>query len=469
MIMTGNHAEDSAAVRERLNPDASFDIIGRNIVIGERSASFYFVDGFIKDGVFEKVLQYLLDLQKEDVAKVSDMYGFAERYMPYVEADVELDVDKAVTAVLSGQTLLLCDGMIGGLLIDARTYPMRGVDQPEKDRVLRGARDGFVETLVMNTALIRRRIRDTALRVEYLQIGKSSKVDIALVYMDGVADKKMVDTVRKKLSSVKLRGISMTQEALSEALIDYSWFNPLPKIKFSERPDYTSACVLEGRIAVVMDNTPSAMILPTGFTDFLKEADDYYFPPITGSYIRFVRILLSFLTVFMTPLFLYFINNPDVLPDWLQFINIAYPVIMPPFFQFLILELLIDTLRLASTNTPSMMSTALGVIGGLLLSEFSIQSGWFAAEVILYMAFVSITSYAQPSFEMGYAQKFFRILTLILTQLFGLWGLGAGFIIFIVSMCITKTINGNSYFYPVIPFNAQDFKRMFLRRKLKNR
>lgn len=469
MILTGNHAEDSTAVRKILCPDASFDLVARNIVIGEKSASFYFVDGFIKDSIFEKVLQYLLSLKQEDMARVSDMYGFAERYMPYVEANVELDASKAVTGILSGQTLLLIDGMIGGLLIDARTYPMRSIDQPEKDRVLRGARDGFVETMVMNTALIRRRIRDEALRVEHLQVGSSSKIDLAVVYMEDIADKRTVEMIKRKLSSIKIKGISMTQEAISEAIIDYSWFNPLPKIKFSERPDYTSACVLEGRIAVVMDNTPSVMILPTGITDFLKEADDYYFPPITGSYIKTVRILLSFMTVFLTPLFLYFINNPGVLPDSLSFITIANPVKMPPFFQFLIMELLIDTLRLATTNTPSMMSTALGIIGGLLLSEFSIQSGWFATEIILYMAFVSITSYAQPSFEMGYAQKFFRIICLVLTQLFGLWGLLAGGIFMIITMCLTKTVTGKGYFYPIIPFNGKDLRRMFFRRKLKNR
>lgn len=469
MILKGNHAEDSAAVCALLQPDQSFDILSRSITIGERAASFYCIDGFIKDGVFEKVLQFLLTLKKEQVAQISDMYAFAKRFMPYVEADTEIEVEKAVTGVLSGQTLILIDGMLGGLMVDARTYPMRSIDQPEKDRVLRGARDGFVETLVMNTALIRRRIRDEALRVKYLQIGTSSKVDLAVMYMEGLADQKTVELVEKKLKAIKIRGISMTQEAISEAMIDYHWLNPWPKIKYSERPDYTSACLLEGRVVVVMDNTPSVMILPTGITDFLKEADDYYFPPITGSYLKTVRLLLSFLTVFLTPIFLYLLNHPGLIPPQLAFINIAEPVVMPPFFQFLVLEVLIDTLRLASTNTPSMMSTALGIIGGLLLSEFSIQSGWFATEIILYMAFVAITSYAQPSFEMGYAQKFFRVLTLILTNYFGLWGLIGGFLFMLLTLIFTKTITGKGYFYPIIPFHAGDFRRMFLRRKLKNR
>lgn len=468
MILTGNQAEDREIIRGKLMPDVSFDLVARDIIIGEKTASIYFVDGFMKDSVFEKVLQYLLDLTPEKLRGIHDMYNFSERYMPYVEADVQMDVDTMITGVLSGQTLLTIDGFMQGLMIDARTYPMRGIEQPEKDKVLRGARDGFVETMVMNTAMIRRRIRDASLRVETMQVGKVSKVDLAIVYMDGVADQKMVENIKKKLKNIKISSISMTQEAITEAVIPYNWLNPFPKVKFSERPDYTSACIMNGRVVIVMDNSPSVIILPTGFVDFMREADDYYFPPLTGSYLKTTRLFITIMTVYLTPVFLFLLNNPSLIPESLSFINIVNPVVMPILAQFLLLEIVIDSLRLASTNTPSMMSNAMGIIGGLLLSEFAIQSEWFAPEIILYMAFVSIASYAQPSFEMGYALKFFRIFFLILTQIFGLWGLGAGTIIMLLTLIFTKTLTGNGYFYPVIPFNWKDFKLIFIRKKLKN-
>ena len=277
-----------------------------------------------------------------------------------------------------------------------------------------------------------------------------------------------MEKVRKKLQSIRVDSVSMTQEAICEAAVDYHWINPFPKVKFSERPDYTAACVMEGRIAVVIDNSPSVMILPVCFADFMKEADDYYFPPLTSSYLKIARILISLMTVFLPPIFLYLLNHEELIPPSFEFIKIVEPVVMPVLAQFLLLELVIDTLRLASTNTPNMMSNAMGIIGGLLLSDFAIQSGWFAAEIILYMAFVAISSYAQPSFEMGYAFKFFRVLMLILTQLFGLWGLLGGAILMLISLICTETFTGKGYFYPIIPFNATDFRKMFIRRKLKN-
>ncbi len=468
MQLTGRQAEDREIIRGQLHPDESFDLVARDIVIGERPASFYFVDGFMKDGVFEKVLQFLIGLTADQLQTTPDMDQFAQRFMPYVEADVEPDVDKMITGVLSGQTLILIDGMPDGLLVDARTYPMRGVEPPEKEKVLRGSRDGFVETLVMNTAMIRRRIRDCALRVQHMQVGGMSRVDVALVYIDGLAHPQEVEKVRKKLQSIRVDSVSMTQEAICEAAVDYHWINPFPKVKFSERPDYTAACVMEGRIAVVIDNSPSVMILPVCFADFMKEADDYYFPPLTSSYLKIARILISLMTVFLPPIFLYLLNHEELIPPSFEFIKIVEPVVMPVLAQFLLLELVIDTLRLASTNTPNMMSNAMGIIGGLLLSDFAIQSGWFAAEIILYMAFVAISSYAQPSFEMGYAFKFFRVLMLILTQLFGLWGLLGGAILMLISLICTETFTGKGYFYPIIPFNATDFRKMFIRRKLKN-
>ncbi len=466
--MTKNIKADVAAFDRLVGASENFDVVRRDLILAERTAALFFVDGFLKDEVFEKVMEFLFKLKKSDIKHITDMQTFSTQFMPYVEAGWSADLQALATGLLSGVAVLFIEGFADALMIDARTYPVRSIEEPEKDKSLRGSRDSFVETLILNTAMVRRRIRDPRLRMEYHQIGTGSKVDVAISYIAGQTDEKVLQKLRQRLKGVRLNGISMTTQALTEALVPSFFLNPFPKIRFTERPDYASACILEGRIVLIMDNAPSVMIFATSLFDFSKEIDDYYFPPLTGTFVRTVRLFVSLLTVFLTPLALYFLERPWLLPRGWEFLQISQPVQLPLILQFLILELLIDGLRLASVNTPSSLSNSLGIIGGLLLSEFAIQVGWFSTESILYMSFVAITGYSQPSFEMGYAMKFGRTLLLILTHFWGLWGLGGGTLLLFGTILTTKTLSGRGYFYPVIPFNLKDFVRIFVRPRVKN-
>lgn len=448
---------------ERLKPNESFDLIKRHLIVAERRAVLYFIDGFIKDELFEKMLEFLFKQTPKTLSGIRTMEQFHLDKMPYVEVDFTYDTDAAVTAVLSGPAVLLIDGIEGALLIDTRTYPVRSIEEPQKDRSLRGSRDGFVETLIFNTALIRRRIRTENLRMEYLQVGKRTKLDLAIAYVDGLADKKTLEILRKKLKGLQLNNISMTQQALAEALVPNNFFNPFPKFKFTERPDYASACLLDGKIVVVLDNSPSVMVLPTSFGDFFREIDDYYFMPIVGTYTRILRAVVGILTVIGAPIYLLFVNNSTLAPEWLRYLLPDSTGTVSIFVQFLILEFVVDGLRLASLNTPDALSNSLGVIGGLLLSEFAINAGWFVNEAILYMAFVSIASYSLPSFEMAYALKFERILLLVLTQLFGIWGLLGGVVFSFIAKLFNHTLTGKTYLYPLVPFNGKALSRIFIR------
>ena len=450
-----------------LKPDKSFDIIKRELEIGGRRAVLYFIDGFIKDEVYEKILEFLYKQTPEDIYKITDMTRFARLKMPYVEVDSTDDKQAAVTAVLSGPSVLIIDGISGALMIDTRTYPARGVEEPQKDKSLRGARDGFVETLVMNTALIRRRIRDSRLRMEYMQIGSGTKLDIAISYLDGVADERVLDILRKKLQNMELNGASMTGQAIAEKLQKNAFFNPFPKFKTTERPDYASACIFDGRIVLIMDNSPSVMIMPISLSDFFRETDDYYFQPIVASYTRIIRMAVSIANVIITPLYLLLVNNPGLVPRWLDAVMPNETGQIPLFLQFLILEFMVDGLRLASLNTPDSLSNSLGIVGGLLLSQFAIDAGWFITEAILFMAFVTIASFSLPNFEMGYAMKFERLLLLVLTQILGLWGFVGGIILIFICMLLIKTLSGRNYLYPIIPFNLKGFLELFIRYPMK--
>lgn len=449
--------------KERLQTEVNFDIVSREITIGNRNAVFFFVDGFCKDELMQKLLQFLMGLKEEDLPQEASALN---KVMPYVEVDLSADFEEIIKNILSGVFAVVIDGYEECILIDSRTYPARSVEEPDKDKVLRGSKDGFVETVVFNTALIRRRIRSTDLRMEILNAGKTSKTDIVLCYMDTRVDHAFLEKIKDRIKDIKVDALTMNQESLAECLFTSKWYNPFPKFKYTERPDTAAAQILEGNIILLVDNSPSAMILPVSILDTVEEADDYYFPPITGTYLRISRFLIFLLTYLMTPTFLLFMKNRQWIPEAFAFTMVKETINVPLVWQFLILELAIDGLKLAAINTPSMLSTPLSVMAALVLGEFSVKSGWFNSEVMLYMAFVAIANYTHQSYELGYAVKFFRMINLVLTAVFNVWGYILGISLFVIAIVRNKMVSGQSYLYPLLPFSLGKLKRMLIRRRL---
>ncbi|NSE47323.1 spore germination protein [Dorea formicigenerans] len=430
-------------MNQMLPVEDSFDIVQRDIQIGGKDATFYFIDGFTKDESMLKIMDSFFNIKEGDMPK--DAAAFATTCIPYVEVDVIGNFDQIFRNLLSGVTCLFIDGYQACLAIDCRTYPARSVDEPDKDKSLRGSRDGFVETIVFNTALMRRRIRDRHLVMKMLEVGESSRTDVALCYMEDRVDQELLKNLNYRIRDIKVDDLRMNQQSLAECLFKRKWYNPFPKFKFTERPDTAAACLLEGKVVILVDNSPSAMILPTSILDIIEEANDYYFPTLTGMYLKISRALITFLTIFLTPVFLLFMQNLSWLPKIFAFVAVKDTVNIPLIFQLLMLEVAIDGLRLAALNTPSMLSTPLSVIAGLVMGEFSVKSGWFNAEVMLYMAFVAVANYTQPNFELGYALKFMRLELLVLTAVFNWIGFLAGTVIVICSICFNKTLSGRSY------------------------
>lgn len=430
-------------MNQMLPVEDSFDIVQRDIQIGGKDATFYFIDGFTKDESMLKIMDSFFNIKEGDMPK--DAAAFATTCIPYVEVDVIGDFDQIFRNLLSGVTCLFIDGYQSCLAIDCRTYPARSVDEPDKDKSLRGSRDGFVETIVFNTALMRRRIRDRHLVMKMLEVGESSRTDVALCYMEDRVDQELLKNLNYRIRDIKVDDLRMNQQSLAECLFKRKWYNPFPKFKFTERPDTAAACLLEGKVVILVDNSPSAMILPTSILDIIEEANDYYFPTLTGMYLKISRAFITFLTIFLTPVFLLFMQNLSWLPKIFAFVAVKDTVNIPLIFQLLMLEVAIDGLRLAALNTPSMLSTPLSVIAGLVMGEFSVKSGWFNAEVMLYMAFVAVANYTQPNFELGYALKFMRLELLVLTAVFNWIGFLAGTVIVICSICFNKTLSGRSY------------------------
>lgn len=452
----------------------SFDVIERVISVGERDTYLYFIDGFIKDEVMQRIMSEFFTTTPKEMRDLPSAADFSKYKIPYVEVALQIDPGKAIDAVLSGQTAMLIEGYSEIILMDLRTYPTRGVEEPEKEKTLRGSRDGLVETIVFNTALIRRRVRDASLVFDMHTVGKISKTDVCIGYMEGLVDQKLIKRLTAQLSRLDMKSLTVGDQSLVEALGSLQegrqknrsalrMWNPFPKVRYTERPDVVAAHLTEGKFVILVDNSPTAMILPTGLFDFLQDVDDYYFPVITGNYFRFIRNMTMLVTTFITPIYLLFAMGDLGLPHHLLFALPQETYHIPLFWQFLLLELAVDGLKLASLNTPSSLGMSLSVIGALILGEFSVTAGWFIPQSILLMAVVALAGFSQPSIELNYAIKFLRMGMLVGVALWGICGFAIALTAELIVLLSTKTITGTSYLYPLIPWNWKKLKGLLFR------
>ena len=425
---------------ELLGVGRCYDLIARNLYAGGRRCRVYTVDGYGDDAVLERILSVLLSTAS--TAECENMQAFIERHISFGEVDAERDMEKAVTAVFLGKTLLLAEGFDECALLDAKEFPARSVEEPSSGKVLRGAHDGFIETLVVNTALLRRRIRDPRLTLEAHQISERSRTDVVLCYLEHKVDRDLLEEVRRKLEGIDIRSVSMSQESIAEAMMTPQWWNPFPKVRYTERPDTATACIMEGSIVLLVDNSPAAMLLPTCFFDFVQEANDFYFPPLVGTYLRILRYAVFALTLFITPVWYLLVKTASV-EGPLHFLAITEHYEVPLLLQLLLAEFIVDLLKLASLNTPSVFSNSFSMLGALVLGDFAVQAHWLVPEVLAYMAFVAIANFAQPSYELGYAFKLLRLLLLLGT---------------------TKPIAGRGYLYPLVPFDRKALRALLVRR-----
>ena len=450
-----------------LNVKDNFDIIKREMEINSQRVVMYYIDGFVTAQIMQKLMMHLTSVKSFGSGKAGDVERFVKTSVPSVEVDAVYDYDTIVTMVLSGCSAILSDGFgAGAVIVDARSYPARVTEEPGNDKVMRGARDGFVETLIFNTAMVRRRIRDPRLRVKYANVGERSKTDVAVVYIEGKADPVYVKQLIEKINSIKTDALPMGHQSLIECLIKKRWYNPFPKVRCTERPDAACASILEGSVIVLCDTSPEAMILPTAIFDFLQETDDYYYPSFTGTYLRLIRQMVFLGAIFLTPVWYTLVVNAQHLPEWIAFIVPRDMGQVPIIAQLLIVEFVLDGLKLASLNTPSVLSNSFSVVGGLLLGDFAVQIGWLCPDAIFYMAIEAIAGFTQSNYELGYAFKFMRILSIILVHFLNYWGLILGTLITIILVATNKTVLGKrDYLYPLIPFNWKALKSLLFRVK----
>ena len=465
--LSANFNENVRWFNEVLGVGRSCDLVNRDLVIGGRRARIWVIDGFGGDAILERIGAFWLSISPEAVAGIDRMQAFVDRFVTFLEADVGTDPEEITTNVLLGKTLLLVEGIQGAALIDAKEYPGRSVQEPPDGKVLRGAHDGFIEAMVPNMALLRRRIRDPHLTMEGHKAGSRSHTDVVLCYLENKVDRKLLDEVRQKLAKIDVRSVSMSQESIAEAMMGKKqWWTPFPKVRYTERPDAATACVMEGDIVVLVDNSPAAMILPTHFFDFVQEANDFYFPPLIGTYLRILRIVVFLLTMFITPVWFLLVKDPSRTQAGLDFLAIDSDYSVPLLVQLLLAEFIVDLLKLASLNTPDVFSNSFSMLGALVLGDFAVQAHWLVPEVLAYMAFVAISNFAQPSYELGYAFKLLRLMLLLFVGALDWIGLVLGCIVIVVLLATTKPIVGKGYLYPLCPLDKKALLALLVRKPI---
>ena len=461
--ISNDYRENVRVLDGLLGVGRSCDMVSRDYLIGGRRARLWVVDGFGSDSILERMGAFWLTLKPENVVGLTEMQDFLDQYITFSESNVTFDISDAVTSVFLGKSLLAVEGLAGVALMDAKGYPSRSVHEPPDGKVLRGSHDGFVEAVVPNMALLRRRIRDPHLTMEGHKVGSRTHNDAVLCYLDDKVDQDLLRKLRGKLLGLDVRSLTMAQESLAEAIRPKQWYNPFPKVRYTERPDAAAASIMEGSIVLMVDNSPSVMILPTGFFDFTQESNDYYFPPLVGTYLRVLRVTVFLLSLFITPAWYLMVSEPNRLPGWLNFLSSPEPVSLSLLSQLLVVEFLIDVLKLASLNTPDSLSNSFSMLGALVLGDFAVQAGWLGPEVLVYMAFVSVAGFAQPSYELGYAFKLLRVALLLVTAAFDVWGFCLGVVGIFVLLCTTKPLVGKGYLYPLVPFNGKALLRLLAR------
>ncbi|MGI5912827.1 MAG: spore germination protein [Syntrophomonadaceae bacterium] len=409
--LSRNYHKNLETIKNELGFGENFDLVITEIRIADRKAALICFDGLIKDDTLTLVMQSMQALPKEDIIE-----NIAKRILeigiPYIELTTEQNLDNLFYAVLSGSILLIVDGIKEAYIIDARTYPARNPEEPDIERVVRGSRDGFTETVVFNTALIRRRIRDPKLRMELLRVGKRSKSDVALIYIKDIANPGLVNYVRDRINNIEIDGIPMAEKSVEELIVPGNMWNPFPKVRYTERPDVAASHLLEGHICIIVDTSPSVIIAPATYFHHVQHVEEYRQSPAVGVYIRWLRFIAIIASIFITPLWLLFAQSPEFLPEGLGFIGPKETGNVPVWLQFIFAEIAIDLIRMAAIHTPSPLATSLGVIAALLIGDIAVKIGLLVPEVILYTAIVAVGTYCTPSYEMAMANRLLRLFIL---------------------------------------------------------
>lgn len=446
-----NLQKNEATLKERLGLGISFDVGVRKLPIFGREIQIYYVNGLCDSYHIIEILAELMNFETTRERKKLDVKTEIKNHLAHIQVDEVATFEDGITWLLSGLILILIEGETEAFVVDVRSYPGRGPEEPDTERVVRGARDGFTENVNENTALIRRRIRDEGLRNEIIHVGVRSKTDVCISYIEDIADPDLVNIIKQELGSIRIDGITMADKVVEEYFVKRG-ANPFPLVRYTERPDVAATHLLEGHVLVLVDTSPSVIITPTTFFHHVQHAEEYRQAPVIGTFLRWVRFFGMILSLFILPVWLLFVIEPSLLPPSLEFIGPKKTIELSIFMQIILAEIGIEMLRMAAIHTPSPLATALGLVAAILIGEIAINVGLLTPEVILYVALGAIGTFATPSYELGIALKITRLILLVAVVMFKVPGLVIGTTILLIVLTSLKSLN-KPYLWPLLPLN----------------
>jgi len=459
-LIPKNLNEVQRMLEPKLGMEKSFDVGFRELQIIDHQVQLYYVTGLLDSFlVVELITQLLLLNDSTYVGK--DVFQLIHNRLVHQQVSVVDNIDDACTEILSGLIAIFIDGEDKAFIVDVRSYPGRGPSEPDTEKAVRGSRDGYTENIIINTALTRRRIRTGKLKNEIYKIGSDSKTDVALMYIEDLADPKIVNEIRGRIQDVEVDNLTMTDKELEE-FITHQVYNPYPLVRYTERPDVVATHLYQGQVAILVDTSPSVILAPVTLFDHLTGVEEYRQTPAVGTFLRLIRFGGILISVFMMPTWLLFVLHPEYLPSHLSFIGPQEEGNLSIIFQVIVGELGIEFIRMAAIHSPSAISSALGIVSAILIGEVAVGIGLFGPEILFYVAIGTLGGFVTPSYELGLANKMFKMFIILGVILLGLWGYIGAVIIGLLYLATLKSF-GKPYLYPLFPFNFQDLFKTVIR------
>lgn len=446
--------------KERIGLGTSFDLGVRKLKLVRKNVHLYYVNGLCDTGFIIELMEQLLAINEREKLS-TNLFQTVENQLVHQSVKPVESLDELVDQVLSGLMAVVVEGEQQGLVVDVRSYPGRTPQEPDTEKVVRGSRDGFVENIIVNTALTRRRIRDERLRFEIIKVGERSKTDIAVAYIKDVADDDLVAIIKKEIEAIKIDGLTMADKAVEEFLLRQG-YNPYPLVRYTERADVAATHLLEGHVLVYVDTSPSVMITPTTYFHHMQHAEEFRQSPAVGTFVRWVRFLGVFISLFLLPLWFLFVLEPHLLPDKIAFIGPNEQTNIPIVVQLFLADVGLEFLRLAAIHTPTPLSTAMGLIAAVLIGQIAIDVGLFVPEVILYASLATIGTFTTPSYELSIANKIGRLLLLVAVALFHAPGFVIGTTVYLLYLIGIRSLN-TPYLWPFLPFSPKAAMQVLVR------
>jgi spore germination protein len=440
------------------------DVVKREVDIGkEVPFRIYgvYIDGMVNREILENFfLGRIIDYKNLNGDIVEHRATPTQIIMQHFSATFDIKevetMDDMVRAVLSGDSAIFVDNSEKGLVIATRGWPNRGVGEPSSENVVRGPRDGFTETVRFNTVLIRRRIRDTKLKVNMMSYGTRSRTDVAIMFMEDIAKPELVEEVMRRLNKYEVDAIF--DSGYIEQLIEDSWKSPFPQTQATERPDKVASSLLEGKVAIVVDNSPFVLILPTTLNAFYQASEDYYQRWQIMSFTRILRYIVSLISFTLPGLYIATLNfQPGMLPTPFA-ISIAASregITFPTVLEILVMELTFELFREAGIRIPGAIGHVIGLVGGIVIGQAAVEAKIISPMIIIIVSFTAISTFAIPDYSLTSAFRLLRFFFIILAAMLGLYG-------FLLAMLfMTAHLSSlESFKVPYLaPYNASDRNR----------